>query len=904
MLSATSSSSPTISSTPSSPSSGNSIRFGSFEFTPHDNSYRQTFSNLQGGLGVTFGSVHYNINAEGILRLPKPIISNLARTPSSSVIGSTVTNPLSVDLLTELSASTNSSPSMTPRSVSSMSVGFDDSMSSDMTSYYCLNCDTKHGLGSDDTLFVCSANYSSGEESIDSVVMMATWRVAHHQIYAILNSAHGGEEGERTSHASRRHNPENSASNDDSDYTIAEEEWAAARAAILSNVGLPSRTSIGTLNAYRSILERNRRRIVADQSSERLRASQAGASRSNQDVPKKKLSYGGLWGSNPQDFIKQAQSRKAFHLVVIKIVFIELKRNAQEETKNSIGQDKILKGASSNSSSLSHGPHICLMAKGSTVPPTMEPNISRGDKDEDEYEEEDWVVSLRDKGKSVFKVLYKDKIASSHFFEILTTAIESQKLIWMHENTIDKKGALEREYADDVASLKDELEEEQTTKEALEETFALELSREKENHDRALEVANELKLKNDKLVFVNAKLLEDFEQLKKGSRAIESALTKLTESHEQLKASYLKEHDNLPSPISINNDACDTNSTSCEASILKENVELRAQLKLLTSNYGKLEENHGKLSSSYEDLLASHDRLKLAHEAIISKETPCSTSSSTCVVANHVEEIKELKAQVSSLKNDLVKGHEGKCKLDKMLSVQQSPNDKSGLGFNSNNKNKSKNNKTKKGQLQVKDPAKIVCFKCKIEGHHVRSCPLKKKQKGKRPQAQTHIQPQVEEMPLPKKNQANAPIVEKSSEKKEKKRTCYICREKGHISSFCTIGTSSNSITIDDVYSLRCNKKKLMKDIKCQVCLEDEDEVSPQVTSRHLHDEEMKCKFKMSQLEENEVQVQDVPKKKLSYGGLWGSNPQDFIKQAQSRKAFHLVVIKIVFIELKRNAQG
>ena len=40
-----------------------------------------------------------------------------------------------------------------------------------------------------------------------------------------------------------------------------------------------------------------------------------------------------------------------------------------------------------------------------------------------------------------------------------------------------------------------------------------------------------------------------------------------------------------------------------------------------------------------------------------------------------------------------------------------------------------------------------------------------------------------------------------------------------------------------------------MKDIKYQVCLEDEDEVSPQVTSRHQH-EEMKCKFKMSQLEE------------------------------------------------------
>ena len=47
-----------------------------------------------------------------------------------------------------------------------------------------------------------------------------------------------------------------------------------------------------------------------------------------------------------------------------------------------------------------------------------------------------------------------------------------------------------------------------------------------------------------------------------------------------------------------------------------------------------------------------------------------STSSSTCVVTNHVEEIKELEAQVTSLKKDLVKSHEGKSKLDKMLSVQ------------------------------------------------------------------------------------------------------------------------------------------------------------------------------------------------------------------------------------------
>ena len=180
--------------------------------------------------------------------------------------------------------------------------------------------------------------------------------------------------------------------------------------------------------------------------------------------------------------------------------------------------------------------------------------------------------------------------------EINAIAIESQNIINMHEDTIEKLESLSN-------YLREALDEEQTTKKALEEIFTIKMSRVKKDHDRALEVANDLKLKNDKLGFVH---------------------TKLTESHEQLKASYLKEHSKLPSPLDFaNNDACVTNSTSCEALILKENVELRAQLDLLTSNYGKLEESHGKLSSSHEDLLASHDRLKLAHEAIMSKVTSC-----------------------------------------------------------------------------------------------------------------------------------------------------------------------------------------------------------------------------------------------------------------------------------------
>src|SRR4051812_8607603 len=116
-----------------------------------------------------------------------------------------------------------------------------------------------------------------------------------------------------------------------------------------------------------------------------------------------------------------------------------------------------------------------------------------------------------------------------------------------------------------------------------------------------------------------------------------------------------------------------------------------------------------------------------------------------------------------------------------MLSMQKSPNDKSGLGFKSNVNNKSTNKR--KGQEQFKNLANIVCFKCKTEGHHVRFCPLKKKpfgerQKGMWPKVQVHSLPQFEERPLPKKNQANTPMVEKSSEKKGNKISFYICREK------------------------------------------------------------------------------------------------------------------------------
>ena len=293
--------------------------------------------------------------------------------------------------------------------------------------------------------------------------------------------------------------------------------------------------------------------------------------------------------------------------------------NNVEETQHSMEQDMVLNGAPTDPTSSSIASHFCLMAKASKVSSTLKPNISHDDDvddNEDEIidEEDDNIASLNIKGEMIFKALHKNKIARSNFMEIMSIAIEGKKYIEEleahleeHDDTIEKMEGHERDYANEIADLSQALEEEQTTKESLEETFALELSKVKESRDRALEVANDFKTKNAKLEVAHVQLREDFEHLENDSRVIKSGLVELTESHAQLEASYLKELAKLPSPLIVNDDACATNSISCEASILKENVELRAQLELLTSNYGKLEESHEKLSSSHDDLLVSHD---------------------------------------------------------------------------------------------------------------------------------------------------------------------------------------------------------------------------------------------------------------------------------------------------------
>ncbi|KAK1612933.1 hypothetical protein QYE76_036606 [Lolium multiflorum] len=101
---------------------------------------------------MTFGSVHYNV--KGVLRLLDSCAPRSARKSPPLVAGPSMSS--SVDLSAGLTDSTNSSLPSTPRLTSSMSVGSDNPRLREMTSYYCLNCDTSTGWDRA-TPFICGA---------------------------------------------------------------------------------------------------------------------------------------------------------------------------------------------------------------------------------------------------------------------------------------------------------------------------------------------------------------------------------------------------------------------------------------------------------------------------------------------------------------------------------------------------------------------------------------------------------------------------------------------------------------------------------------------------------------------------------------------------------------------------
>jgi hypothetical protein len=156
--------------------------------------------------------------------------------------------------------------------------------------------------------------------------------------------------------------------------------------------------------------------------------------------------------------------------------------------------------------------HMCLMASGSKVTPTLNRDTSPNDESDDDIDDDNEAF-LHDMG-IVYASLCGNNDARAKFKNLMETLFE-------HKETIKELNSLVNEGKWRFNLLKQELS--------------------KEKHTN-------------------------------------SSLSQSIKSYELTNAKSF-------------NDACATNSTSCEASMFKENVELRAQLELLTSNYMKLEES-------------------------------------------------------------------------------------------------------------------------------------------------------------------------------------------------------------------------------------------------------------------------------------------------------------------------
>src|SRR3954464_7811588 len=129
-----------------------------------------------------------------------------------------------------------------------------------------------------------------------------------------------------------------------------------------------------------------------------------------------------------------------------------------------------------------------------------------------------------------------------------------------------------------------------------------------DKHVASLEKANnigkELATEMSKLVELNTSLSKDVELFTMSLKTKDDELTILKKSLEAHKLAHIKTLTKITPPIIVNVDACTTNSTLDQASIIEENIALHAQLKkgLLTCAQG--EKNLNEVLSHHKETLA------------------------------------------------------------------------------------------------------------------------------------------------------------------------------------------------------------------------------------------------------------------------------------------------------------
>ncbi|OQU81357.1 hypothetical protein SORBI_3006G047350 [Sorghum bicolor] len=262
--------------------------------------------------------------------------------------------------------------------------------------------------------------------------------------------------------------------------------------------------------------------------------------------------------------------------------------------------------------------------------------------------------------------------------------------------------------------------------------------------------------------------------------------------------------------------ACST-SMSCETNILKENNELKNEVKNLSNKlercyYSKVTFEHIlKTQRIYGDKCGlgfkkkmtkgkrKQEREKLSHFMCYR----CHEMGHLANGCPNKEKLKKIKEEERLKHVKCFKcrtwGHlTSMCPTKQLVKQQEEPQPKpqveqekkpqTQVKFNHHGDLMMKKKKTRRGgrarhPMQIQD-AKMMS---KDDGHFASRCPTKLEKK-----AQATL-----------KRQGNEKQHMRKKEKAQSKRSCYLCRERGHMAHSCPLGNSSKPISIDDNSMLR-----------------------------------------------------------------------------------------------------
>ncbi|KAG0532082.1 hypothetical protein BDA96_04G077300 [Sorghum bicolor] len=264
--------------------------------------------------------------------------------------------------------------------------------------------------------------------------------------------------------------------------------------------------------------------------------------------------------------------------------------------------------------------------------------------------------------------------------------------------------------------------------------------------------------------------------------------------------------DLLSMPCSSQLDICST-SMSCETNLLKENNELRNEVKNLSNKlercyYSKFTFEHIlRTQRNYGDKCGLGFKKKMTKGK--RKQEKRKLSHFMCYRCHEVghlangcpnkEKLKKMKEEERLKHVKCFKcrtwGHlTSMCPTKQLPQVEQEKKPQAQVKFNHHGDLMMKKKKTRRGgrarhPMQIQD-AKMMS---KNDGHFASRCPTKHEKK-----AQATL-----------KRQGNEKQHMSKEEKAQSKRSCYLCGERGHMAHSCPLGNNSKPISLDDITMLR-----------------------------------------------------------------------------------------------------